>query len=76
MTKFPRVTGDKLIKALRRAGFLEIRQRGSHVMLSHPDGRMTTVPIHKGEEIGIGLLKKILRDADIAPGEFQTLLKG
>lgn len=76
MTKLPRVTGDRVIKVLRRVGFVEIRQRGRHVILQHPDGRVTVVPIHRGEEIGPGLLRKILRDVELTPEEFQDLLKG
>lgn len=76
MTKLPRLSGDRIIKVLRRAGFLEIRQRGSHVTLQHEDGRMTVVPVHRGEEIGPGLLRKILRDVELTLEEFQNLTKG
>jgi predicted RNA binding protein YcfA (HicA-like mRNA interferase family) len=55
MTKLPRISADEVIKALRRAGFRIVRQRGSHVILEHTDGRMTSVPMHKGEDIGVGL---------------------
>jgi predicted RNA binding protein YcfA (HicA-like mRNA interferase family) len=30
---------QKLIKALKKAGFAVIRQKGSHVFMEHPDGR-------------------------------------
>lgn len=76
MTKLPRLSGDQVIKVLRRAGFQAIRQRGSHVVLYHQDGRMTVVPVHRGEEIGPGLLRKILRDVELTPEEFHDLLKG
>jgi len=76
MTKLPRLSGDQIIKVLRRAGFQAIRQRGSHVVLYHEDGRMTVVPVHRGEEIGPGLLRKILRDVELTPEEFHDLLKG
>jgi predicted RNA binding protein YcfA (HicA-like mRNA interferase family) len=75
VSKLPRVTGDQTIKALRRAGFEQVRQLGSHVILQHADGRQTTVPIHKGEEIGVGLLRKILRDVEMTPDDFQKLLE-
>ena len=76
MSRLPRISGEHVIRALRRTGFQEIRQRGSHVVLEHPDGRMTVVPLHRGEVIGPGLLKKILRDIEMSPDEFQNLLKG
>jgi predicted RNA binding protein YcfA (HicA-like mRNA interferase family) len=40
--------------------------KGSHHFLRHPDGRCTVVPVHAGEVLGIGLLTKILKDAEIA----------
>ena len=61
----PRLTGEQLIKILSSHGFTITRVRGSHHVLKHPDGRMTVVPVHKGELIGPGLLKKILRDTDL-----------
>ncbi|CAG0945834.1 hypothetical protein ANRL1_02587 [Anaerolineae bacterium] len=73
MTKLPRVSADKVIKTLRRAGFQIVRQRGSHLILEHADGRMTIVPMHRGEDIGVGLLRKILRDAELTLEEFQNL---
>ena len=74
MTRLPSLTGEKIVKALGRAGFQILRQRGSHVYLKHPDGRTTVVPIHKGESVGRGLLRKIMRDTDLSREEFQKLL--
>jgi predicted RNA binding protein YcfA (HicA-like mRNA interferase family) len=37
-------------RALRKLGFVRVRQRGSHVFYRHPDGRTTTVPHHKGRD--------------------------
>jgi predicted RNA binding protein YcfA (HicA-like mRNA interferase family) len=49
-------------------GFIEHRQRGtSHLVLKHPDGRRTVVPIHPGYDIPKGTLRAILRDVDISP---------
>lgn len=42
-------------------------------MLIHPDGRSTIVPIHPGQEIGPGLLRKIIRDAGVSVEEFIEL---
>jgi predicted RNA binding protein YcfA (HicA-like mRNA interferase family) len=51
-----------------------MRQRGSHVRLRHSDGRVVTVPVHSGQDIGKGLLRKILRDAELSREEFINLL--
>ena len=39
-----------------------MRINGSHHRLKHPDGRITTIPVHKNEALPKGLLRKILRD--------------
>ncbi|MEM8556926.1 MAG: type II toxin-antitoxin system HicA family toxin [Bacteroidota bacterium] len=74
MSKLPSLTGKKLIKALRRAGFAVIRIKGSHHFLRHDDGRTTVVPVHSGETLGSGLLSKILRDCELTRDEFRSLL--
>jgi len=43
--------------------------------VSHPDGRRTVVPVHRGEVIGPGLMLKILRDCELERDEFMKLLK-
>ena len=73
MPKLSPINGLKLIKILVKEGFIEVRQKGSHVRLEHPDGRKTSVPIHSGESVGIGLLRKILRDANLSPEQFNQL---
>jgi predicted RNA binding protein YcfA (HicA-like mRNA interferase family) len=65
---------NQVVKALERAGFKRIRQKGSHLFLRHSDGRTTVVPIHKGEEIGRGLLQEIIKDAKLSKEEFLNLL--
>jgi len=66
---------EKVIKVLKKLGFEEIRKKGSHVFLRHPDGRVTVVPIHKGEDIGRGLLRKIIKDIKISKEEFTEMMK-
>jgi predicted RNA binding protein YcfA (HicA-like mRNA interferase family) len=61
-------------RTLERAGFSVDRTRGSHAFLRHPDGRTTTVPIHSGETIGLGLLSAILRDVELSVDELADLL--
>ena len=65
---------SKVIKALSKLGFKIVRKHGSHVVLKHPDGRLTVVPVHAGEEIGTGLLNKIIKDTGLTKEEFLELL--
>ena len=55
--KLPQVSGEELLRALKRLGFVEQRQRGSHVHLKRlADNRRLTVPVHKGRTIPSGTL--------------------
>jgi len=75
MKKLKPISAEKVIKALTKIGFSVIRQRGSHVIMKHPDGRVTVIPVHPGEEIGRGLLMKIIKEIGITKEEFLKLLE-
>ena len=71
MPKLPRVSGPQLIRLLELFGFVEIRQKGSHIILKKKsaDGEIgTVVPNHK--ELADGTLRGILKQAQITPEEF------
>jgi predicted RNA binding protein YcfA (HicA-like mRNA interferase family) len=74
MTKHPRLRGKEVIVALKAAGFVVARSKGSHHFMKHTDGRATVVPVHAGETIGPGLFNRILRDCDLTNEEFLRLL--
>ena len=57
------VSGDDVVRALRRLGFTETSQRGSHPKMTHPDGRVAIVPMHR--TIKPGTLSSVLRQAKI-----------
>ena len=70
------VSGKNLIKILERAGFDVVRINGSHHRMKHADGRVTTIPVHKNDDLPIGLLRKIVReDLQIEMNEFEKLIK-
>jgi predicted RNA binding protein YcfA (HicA-like mRNA interferase family) len=75
MSRAPRLTGDELVTALESLGFSVLRIKGSHHFLRHADGRCTVVPVHSGEIIGPGLLRKILRDCQLGNDELRNRLK-
>jgi len=70
MGALPMLTARQVLRALEQAGFQVRRQTGSHARLKHADGRVVTVPVHAGQDIGRGLLRKILRD------ELSGILRG
>ena len=47
--KLPVISGKDFIKILEKAGFIVIRINGSHHRMKHPDGRITTIPVHKNQ---------------------------
>lgn len=62
MPQLPVISGKVFLKFLHSLGFITIRVNGSHYRLKHPDGRITTIPVHKNKDLPKGLLRKIIRD--------------
>lgn len=74
--KLPVVTARELIAVVESLGFrLRSLDATSHRRYIHPDGRKTTIPVHKGRDIGRGLLRRILQQIEISPEEFKQLLR-
>ena len=73
MAKLPKLTGKELASIIQKFGFIHCYTTGSHMIFKHPDGRKTTIPTHAGEEIGPGLLNKIIKkDLRISREDFLT----
>jgi predicted RNA binding protein YcfA (HicA-like mRNA interferase family) len=72
MSKLTIISDKEMVKLLIFLGFIEIRQKGSHAFFAHPDGRATVVPCHN-EDLGRGLIRKILRDIDISIPDYERL---
>jgi predicted RNA binding protein YcfA (HicA-like mRNA interferase family) len=75
VSKLPIVGARTMELVLRRLGFAAVRQKGSHVFYRHPDGRTTTIPRHGGRDLARPLVREILREIDLAPEEFERLLR-
>jgi predicted RNA binding protein YcfA (HicA-like mRNA interferase family) len=57
---------NDLFRLLKKNGWFELRQKGSHVIMKHPEKKGTlSVPFHSSKEVKKGLLKKILKQANI-----------
>jgi len=75
MPELRRVSGQEAIQALERLGFVQMRQRGSHVVLKKqtPEGEVgCVVPLHR--ELAIGTLRSVLKQAKVTPVEFMENL--
>lgn len=73
MSKLPRnVKPQKLIKFLIKLGFKQGKGKGSHIRLTHSDGRWTQVAVHPGS-VPAGTLRNIIRQAEIADEDLKDL---
>jgi len=71
--KIPRISGLEVIKRLRKAGFIAVRQKGSHIRLEKRAEKgivKITVPLHK--EMKKGTLSRIIKDAGLTLEEFES----
>ena len=73
MPKLPRVSGAEIVRALERLGFATVRQSGSHVVMRR-ESRGCVVPMHA--EVKVGTLAGVLRQAEVSPEEFTSVLRG
>lgn len=74
MSDLPRISGREVVKALKKIGYEQDRQRGSHIGLrktAHPHRRVT-VPDHR--EVAKGTLRAIIREVGLTVDEFKNLL--
>ena len=72
--KLPRITPKKIIKVLKKIGFEEVRQSGSHKIFKNAGGTRITVPFHSGKTLHPKLLKSIMNDADLTIDRLKELL--
>lgn len=55
------MAGRDVLRLVERAGCVQLRQRGSHVMVRCPGGCQTVIPVHRGQDIPTGTLRSIER---------------
>ena len=74
MSELPRISGREVVRALKKIGYEQDRQRRSHMILRQTDSphRRVTVPDHK--EVAKGTLRAIIREVGLAVDEFRDLL--
>lgn len=66
MPKLPILSGEQAVRCFEKLGYQVVRQHGSHIRMHHrfdKTKKPLTIPRHKA--LGKGLLRKLLRDADI-----------
>jgi predicted RNA binding protein YcfA (HicA-like mRNA interferase family) len=74
MSKIPVISGKECIKALEKIGFVIVRQRGSHLVLTR-ENPTTTIIVPNHKELDRGTLRAIIRQVDLTVDEFIQLLR-
>jgi predicted RNA binding protein YcfA (HicA-like mRNA interferase family) len=74
MSRLVLVSASKMERILMNLGFERIRQKGSHVIYRHTDGRTTTIPFHSNRDLPRPLIREILREINISIDEYTKLL--
>ncbi|MDT5159387.1 MAG: hypothetical protein QOC99_877 [Acidobacteriota bacterium] len=74
MSELPGVSGREVVKALRKVGYEQDRQRGSHIVLRQmfEPYRRVVVPDHK--EVAKGTLRAIIKQVGLTVDEFKKLI--
>jgi predicted RNA binding protein YcfA (HicA-like mRNA interferase family) len=71
MCKLPRASGEKHLAAFRRAGWTINHIEGSHHILVKKGSNIhLSIPVHKGKDLGVGLLKKLIEKAGLTNEQY------
>ena len=73
MSRLPALRLRQVLVALKKAGFREARQTGSHAVLKHPDGREVVLPIHN-KDLKRATMLGIIKRTGFTQDEFRHLL--
>jgi predicted RNA binding protein YcfA (HicA-like mRNA interferase family) len=71
--KLRTLSGQAVCAILAQHGFVEVRQRGSHVIMQKQlDQSSITVPVPNHSEIRVGTLQSIIRQSGISRSKFEA----
>lgn len=72
MTRLQLCSGVEAVKKFQKIGWVFVRQKGSHAMLVK-EGYLYTLSIPQHRELGIGIIKKLIKQAGISLEQFNEL---
>jgi predicted RNA binding protein YcfA (HicA-like mRNA interferase family) len=72
MSQLKLCSGAEAVRKFQKAGWSAVRQKGSHVMMTKP-GYQWTLSIPQHNELGPGILNKLIRQAGFTVEEFNSL---
>ena len=72
MAKLKVLSGKDVCRILERHGFVEVRRRGSHIIMQKKIAKSTiTVPVPDHSELRMGTLQAIIRQSGLQRTEFE-----
>ena len=67
------LSGQEVCRILERHGFVEVRRRGSHIIMQLQLADTTlTVPVPDHKELRLGTLQSIIRQSRLPRSEFES----
>jgi predicted RNA binding protein YcfA (HicA-like mRNA interferase family) len=67
------LSGQEVCSILERFGFVNVRQRGSHIVMQLATEVSTkTIPVPNHAELRAGTLRSIIRQSGLPKSEFET----
>jgi len=74
MSRLTPLESRKVFRKLRRLGFVGPIPGGRHMRMVHPQtGQIIPVPVHKGKDISVGLIREIIKEVGITREEWIEL---
>lgn len=74
MARLRVLSGREVCNILEHHGFVEVRRRGSHiVMQKSADATTVTVPVPDHRELRIGTVQSIIRQSGLSRAEFEEV---
>lgn len=74
MSRLPIVNAKIMSQILIKQGYYLVRQKGSHCIYRNGEGKVVVLPVHAGETLARGLIRRILRDVGLSVTEYTRIL--
>lgn len=75
MTRLPQVSGREVVKALQKLGYVQDRQRGSHIVIRQIEEPHRRITVLDHDSVAKGTLRAIIRQVGLSVDEFVALLR-
>lgn len=74
MSRLTPLKPAQVIRKLRKLGFVGPIPGGKHVRMVHPEtGKIIPIPMHRGKDVSVGLIRAIIRELGISPEAWMRL---